>query len=462
MNCTRRNFLAAGCASLLSRARGAADRPPNIIFLLADDLGWGDLSCYGNRRMKTPALDRMAQEGTRFTQFYVAAAVCSPSRASFLTGRFTPRHGVVRHFREKQDNLSRGMPRWLDPDQAMLPRLLKEAGYGTAHFGKWHLCSSDDPESPTPSRYGFDAHRVVVDNGDGLERLAPGTSGWNVWEGAKPGPRWHEWKSRSSEFIVDETIRFAEASKDRPFFINSWFFDPHAKLTPTARQMEPFGKYGTPFRIYYGAVGEIDRQVARLFRRLEELRLADNTLVLFTSDNGPEDIVIDNAEEHGVGDPGPFRGRKRSGYEGGIRMPFLVRWPKTVPAARVDESTVFSAVDFLPTLTALAGARTPSSAEIDGVDMTASLRGTSVERARPLFWDLREDTVGGLINKSPKLMIREGRWKLLMNPDGSNIELYDIVKNSLEVDNLADRNPDVVERLSRRLAAWKRNPAVTF
>ena len=458
MSATRRTFLAGG-ASFLSSALKAADRPPNIIFLLADDLGWGDLSCYGNRRIQTPALDRMAQEGARFTQFYVAAAVCSPSRASFLTGRFTNRHGVIRHFREKQDNASRGMPRWLDPNQPMLPRLLKDAGYATAHFGKWHLCSSDDPESPTPSRYGFDAHRVVVDNGDGLERLASGTTGWNVWEDAMPGPRWHEWKARSSELILDETLRFVEANKDRPFFIDSWFFDPHAKLTPTARQMEPYSKYGTPFRIYYGAVGEIDRQVARLFGRLEELGLAENTLVLFTSDNGPEDILIDNAEEHGVGDPGPFRGRKRSAYEGGIRMPFLVRWPKSIRPNRVDETTVFSAVDFLPTLTALGGARTPPRTEIDGLDMTAALRGAAVERGRPLFWDIREDTVGALINRSPKLVIRDGRWKLMMNPGDGRVELYDIVQNSLEVDNLADRNPEVVRRLSARLAAWKQNPA---
>lgn len=450
---TRREFL-AGLA-----AQTSSERPPNIIFLLTDDLGWGDLGCYGNRRVQTPVLDRMAREGARFTQFYVAAAVCSPSRASILTGRFTPRHGVVRHFRGKADNLRRGMPPWLDPKQPLLPRLLRDAGYATAHFGKWHLSSSDDPDAPKPVDYGFQDHRIVLDDGDGLLRLPPGSKGWNVWEGARPGPRWAEWKARSNELIIDETIRFVEQNKDRPFFIDSWFFDPHAKLETTAQQMEPYKKHGSPFRIYYGSVTDIDRQIGRLLRRLEELGLAQNTILLFSSDNGPEDIVIDNAEEHGVGNPGPFRGRKRSGYEGGIRVPLIVRWPKGTPAGTVDESTVFGAVDFLPTLAGLAGAKVPPATEIDGEDMARAIKGSSVTRKRPLFWDLREDTVGDLINRSPKLIIRDGRWKLLLNPDNGNVELYDIVKNALEVDNVAAENPAVVERLSARLRAWKQNPA---
>lgn len=443
---------------MASAMAAQTDRPPNIIFLLTDDLGWGDLGCYGNRRIQTPVLDRMAREGTRFTQFYVAAAVCSPSRASFLTGRFTPRHGVVRHFRNKQSNLQRGMPLWLDPNQPLLPRLLRDAGYATAHFGKWHLCSSDDPESPLPSQYGFQDHRVVVDDGDGLQRLPRGAKGWNVWEGARPGPRWAEWKARSNELIIDETIRFVEQNKDRPFFIDSWFFDPHAKLETTAQQMDPYKTHGSPFRIYYGSVTDIDRQIGRLVQRLDDLGLARNTILLFSSDNGPEDILIDNAEEHGVGDPGPFRGRKRSGYEGGIRVPLLVRWPKAVPAGRVDETTVFGAVDVLPTLASLAGARVPPQTDIDGQNMERALKGTPVERARPLFWDLREDTVGNPINRSPKLIIRDGPWKLLLNPDTGHLELYNIPKNSLEVDNVAAENPEVVRRLSARLRAWKQNP----
>ncbi len=457
---TRRNFL-AGAQALAAKGgtQTSRERPPNIIFLLTDDLGWGDLGCYGNRRVQTPVLDRLARDGTRFTQFYAAAAVCSPSRASFLTGRFTPRHGVVRHFRGKQDNLRRGMPLWLDPRQPLLPRLLRDAGYATAHFGKWHLCSSDDPDSPVPAQYGFQDHRVVVDDGDGLLRLPPGSEGWNLWKESLPGPRWAEWKARSNELIIDETIRFAEQNKDRSFYIDSWFFDPHAKLTTTPQQMEPYGKFGSPYRIYYGSVTDIDRQIGRLLRRLDELGLAENTILLFSSDNGPEDIAIDNTEEHGVGHPGPFRGRKRSGYEGGIRVPLLVRWPKGTPAGTVDETTVFGAVDFLPTLAALAGAATPPAAEFDGENMERALRGAAVTRRRPLFWDLREDTVGDLINRSPKLIIRDGPWKLLLNPDSGHVELYNIAGNSLEVDNLAAQNPEVVRRLSGRLKAWKQNPA---
>lgn len=456
---TRRNFLASTAALRATSAQSTGRQRPNIIFLLTDDLGWGDLGCYGNRRIQTPTLDKLAREGTRFNQFYAAAAVCSPSRASFMTGRFTPRHGVVRHFRERQSNLQRGMPLWLNPEQPLLPRLLRDTGYATAHFGKWHLCSSDDPESPRPDQYGFQEHRVVVDDGDGLQRMPASTKGWNVWEGARPGPRWPEWKARSNELIIDETIRFVEKSKGRPFFINSWFFDPHAKLTPTPQQMEPYKKQGSPFRIYYGSVTDIDRQIGRLVQRLDELGLAQNTILLFSSDNGPEDILIDNAEEHGVGDPGPFRGRKRSGYEGGIRVPLVVRWPQAMPAGRVDDSTIFGAVDFLPTLASLAGAQVPPDAEIDGESLEPALKGSAVTRRRPLFWDIREDTVGNPINRSPKLIIRDGKWKLMLNPNDGHVELYNIVKNSLEVDNLAAENPDVVRRLSARLKAWNQNPA---
>jgi N-acetylgalactosamine-6-sulfatase len=457
---TRRDFFrSVAGAACVAQPAGAQRRPPNIVFILTDDLGWGDLGCYGNRNIRTPNVDRLAQQGTRFKQFYTASAVCSPSRASFLTGRFTARHGLHSHLRELAANRKRGLPDFLDPNQPLMPRILKEAGYVTAHFGKWHLTSSDDTAAPRPPAYGFDAHKVVVDNGDGLERLPLGTPGWNVWKEAMPGLDWHEFKSRSSELVIDETIRFVEQNRNGPFFIDTWLFDPHAQLTPTAQQMAPYKDWGAPFRIYYGAVTNLDAQIGRLLRKLDESGLAENTIVLFSSDNGPEDIHVDNAQEHGVGNPGPVRGRKRSGYEGGIRLPFIVRWPGHTPAGRYDQETIFGAVDFLPTLCRIAGAKLPPESEIDGLDMRVALEGTSIERTRPLYWDLRENNIGDFINQSPKLVIREGRWKLLMENDGSGVELYDIVKNPLEVDNLADTHPDVASRLARRLAAWKENPA---
>ena len=461
---TRRNFIrtAAGATAAAALRPGqvnAAAGPPNIIFVLTDDLGWGDLGCYGNRNIHTPNLDGLAQQGTRFKQFYTSSAVCSPSRASFLTGMFTARHGVYSHLRELASSRSRGLPDFLNPQLPLLPKILQKAGYATAHYGKWHLTASNDTAAPRPPAYGFDEHKVVVDNGDGLQRMPLGTPGWNVWKEAMPGTNWHDFKSRSSELVIDETIRFAERNRTRPFYINSWLFDPHAQLTPTAKQMAPYQSWGSPFRTYYGTVTNLDAQIGRLLRKLDDLGVADHTIVLFSSDNGPEDIHVDNAQEHGVGDPGPVRGRKRSGYEGGIRLPLIVRWPGHVPAGRYDTETIFGAVDFLPTLCRVANANAPPDAEVDGLDMTAALAGKTVERTRPLYWDLRENNVGDFINQSPKLVIRDGPWKLLMNNDGTGIELYDIAANPLEVDNLADTHTAVAARLSRKLIEWKRDPS---
>jgi N-acetylgalactosamine-6-sulfatase len=452
---TRRRFLelVSGGAAALSHAQ--TGRPPNIVFILADDLGWGDLGCYGNRFAQTPNLDRMAKEGVRFEQFYVASAVCSPSRASFLTGGFTNRHGVHSHYREMAYTQSRGLPPYLDPNLPCLPRLLKQAGYRTAMFGKWHLTASDNVRAPSPAAYGFDRHRVVAGNGDALQRMPLDAPGWAFWPDSRPGPAWNGWRARSSELIINEALDFIGSGSAQPFYIQAWLFDTHGALVPTERQMAGFEKHGKPFRIYYGALADVDRHIGRLLARLEELGIAGNTVLIFSSDNGPEDNIIDNTQEHGVGDPGPFRGRKRSGYEGGIRVPLIVRWPGGAASGRVDRTSVVSAVDFLPTICRLAGAPTPPSTSIDGEDMSEAFRGKPATRRNPLFWDMRQDTVGPLINRSPKLVIRDGRWKLFMHADGTGMELYDMEKSSLEVDNAADAYPRVAQALADRLRKWK-------
>ncbi len=455
-NQTRRRFFQNLCGSVAGLSHAQTGRPPNIVFILADDLGWGDLGCYGNRIARTPNLDRLAKEAVRFEQFYVASAVCSPSRASFLTGGFTNRHGVHSHFRELPYTRTRGLPPFLDPNLPSLPKLLQRAGYRTAMFGKWHLCASDNTEAPTPAGYGFDRHRVVAGNGDGIQRMSLDAPGWSFWPDSRPGAEWKNWRARSTELIINEAIDFIGTGGAQPFYIQAWLFDTHGALVPTESQMAGFEKHGRPFRIYHGALADADRQIGRLLGRLEELGVAGNTIVIFSSDNGPEDIIIDNIQEHGVGDPGPFRGRKRSGYEGGIRVPLIVRWPQGTAQGRVDGKSIVGAVDFLPTLCRLAGAPVANGTAIDGEDMSQAFRGDPVNRRNPLFWDMRQDTVGPLINRSPKLIIRDGRWKLLMHDDGTGIELYDMEKSSLEVDNLADAYPRVVKGLAERLLSWKR------
>lgn len=462
----RRDFLRSaglGAVSLavepLLRAGIRVNERPNIVFIFADDWGWGDLGCYGNKNIKTPNIDRLAEGGTIFKQFYVASAVCSPSRASCLTGQFTPRHGIHSHLNTMEGSRRRNLPQYLDPDLPMLPRLLNEAGYATAQFGKWHLCTTDNPEVPPPSRYGFDEHRITVGSGSAVHEATFSLPGFNIFEGSRPGPGWGKWRSEASGRIFSETIRFIQKNKERPFYVQAWLYDTHAVLSPTREQMEPFKSLPMPYGIYYSAVADSDHHIGRLLEKLDEWDLADNTIVIFSSDNGPEDLQLYEASAHGVGEPGPFRGRKRSGYEGGIRMPFVVRWPNVTPRGRVDQDTILGSVDLLTTLCRLAGARAPDGSLLDGEDLSAAFRGTSVKRKRPLFWDLHEDTLGPIINRSPKLIIRDGRWKLLMNEDGSGIELYDIAANPLEVDNVADIYPDVAKKLSKRLLEWKRNPS---
>ncbi|NUN97437.1 MAG: sulfatase-like hydrolase/transferase, partial [Candidatus Omnitrophica bacterium] len=231
--------------------------------------------------------------------------------------------------------------------------------------------------------------------------------------------------------------------------------DTHAYLDPTEKQREPYKNLGGALEIYYGAATDADRQIGRILAKLDELGLAENTVVVFSSDNGPEDITITNASHSGVGSPGPFRGRKRSLYEGGVRVPFIVRWPGKVPAGRVDNASVVSGVDLLPTFCALAGVPVPESLRPDGQDVSAALLGRPFERRKPLFWEFRSAVAGHVINRSPMLALREGNWKLLMNPDRSRIELYDIPNETSELNNLADRNPEVVERLAGQLLAWR-------
>lgn len=429
----RRNFLA------LPAAAWAQARRPNIIFILADDLGWGDLGCYGHRQIRTPNLDRLAGQGALFTQFYVNSPVCSPSRTAFMTGQYPARWRVHGHFAQAEVNARRGMPNWLDPKAPMAPRLLRDAGYATAHFGKWHLGGGEG--APSPSAYGVDEHRTVNSAGPGWDERDP------------------YFRARSSGLIVDETIRFIEKNRARPFYVNVWSLVPHATLNPTEEQMQPYrrlGPGGVPHKgamqIFYASVSDLDRQVGRLLAKVDELGLADSTAVFFSSDNGPEDIHITNASHSGVGSPGPFRGRKRSLYEGGVRLPFLVRWPGRVPR-RVDNQAVVTAVDFLPTVCGMAGVRAPAG---DGQDAGGLLSGKTSARGKPIYWEWRFRIAGDTVNRSPMLSMRDGNWKLLMNPDRSRVELYDIPRDPTELDNRAGHEPAVVRAMSQKLLAWQK------
>ena len=413
---------------------------PNFVFIFADDLGWGDLGCYGNTRLKTPHLDKMAEDGLLVTNFYVANPVCSPSRTAVMTGQYPARHHIHRHLASHDLNAARRMPDFLDPKAPLVTRLMQENGYKTGHFGKWHLGSSKD--APSPSAYGIDVHYTANSSDRKL----------NV-------PR-----HQSTEKMVDEAIEFINANKEESFFINLWTLVPHATLNTTEEQMAPYAQYrarargfSTPAQIYYGAVTDMDYHLGRLIQRIDELGLSKETVIVFSSDNGPEDIHVVNATHSGVGSSGPFRGRKRSLYEGGVRVPFIVKWEGHTPAGTVDTKSIVSAVDLLPTFCSLSGIELPDGYQSDGQNMSQVFLGKSVQRDRPLLWDWTATQSGHVSNKSPGLALRSGKWKFLMNPDGSRQELYDFEADPqcMELDNLADRYPDEVKRFSKILREFK-------
>jgi N-acetylgalactosamine-6-sulfatase len=272
-------------------------------------------------------------------------------------------------------------------------------------------------------------------------------------------------RARSSEFIVNHTIRFIEEGGDSPFVVNVWLNDTHAILDPTPEQMEVYTgwrpqyvgdqHWGAP-AIYFATATEADRQIGRLMDRLEELGLAENTIFIFSADNGPEDILVRNASHSGVGSPGPFRGRKRSLYEGGIRTPFILRWPgRDGPKGNVDNLTPLCGVDLLPTLCSLAGVETLRQEELDGEDMSDVFRGVQRKRRTPLMWEWRFRIAGHSINKSPLLAIREGDWKLLLNPERDRVELYRVLEDPMELTNRAAEHAELVDRLADRLLGWQ-------
>ena len=430
--------------ALFLLAATLASARPNFVFIFADDLGWGDLGCYGHPILKTPHLDKLAEDGLLVSNFYVANPVCSPSRTAVMTGQYPARHHIHRHFAGHSINAARNMPDFLDPKAPLITRLMQENGYRTGHFGKWHLGSSSD--APSPSAYGIDVHYTA-----------------NSRDGRLNVPR-----HQSTEKMVDEAIGFIKANREQPFYINLWTLVPHATLDTTDEQMAPYAKwaphgaasergFSTPAQIYYGAVTDMDYHLGRLIQTIEELGLSKETVIVFSSDNGPEDIHVVNTTHSGVGSSGPLRGRKRSLYEGGVRVPFIVRWDGHTPAGAVDSSSIVSAVDLLPTFCSLASIELPDRYQSDGQDMSPVFSGKPTTRNRPLFWDWTGSQKGYTSNKCPGLALRSGKWKFLMNPDGSRQELYDFEADPqcMELDNLADRYPDEVKRFSKMLREFK-------
>lgn len=431
-------------------------RPPNVITLFIDDMGWHDLSCFGGTDVKTTNIDRLASEGLKFTNFYVNSPICSPSRTALTTGNYPARHRITSFLAERKMNERRGMAQWLDVNAATLPRMLSEKGYATGHFGKWHLGGQRDVgEAPLITEYGFDAS---LTNFEGLgPRVLPLC---DAYDGKQPrrhdlgsanlghGPI--EWKDRSqiTARFVEEALAFIDKSvaEDQPFFVNVWPDDVHSPFFP------PEARRGDQAKrtLYLGVLKTMDEQLGVLIDRVRnDPKLRDNTLILLASDNG---------HEPGAGSGGPLRGEKGNLYEGGIRSPLIVWGPGLVEEKAVgqtNDTTVLSSVDLVASLINLTGATAPEGYQGDGEDLLAAVLGkTNAERSGPLFWRRPPDRPGPPKAPHPDLAVRDGKWKLLCDIDGGNVQLYDLSIDIGEAKNVAQTHPRISNRLKQAVLAW--------
>lgn len=470
---SRKEFLKLTSAGALgfsvSKSRSlesfAARQQPNIVFIFVDDMGYGDLSCYGNCELETPNMDRLADEGIRFTNYYVSSPICSPSRVGVTTGQYPSRHRINSFLASRKRNQKRDMANYLDPQAPSIARSMKATGYATAHFGKWHMGGGRDvDDAPLPQAYGFDESLVSF---EGLgDRLLEKDQGNKLSkQSAALGQGDIQWvdKWQKTGIYVDRTIDFMEQHQDEPFYIHLWPGDVHDPHKPKPEWRDEFGEYDKDHykRDFFAVLDHLDQQVGRVLDKLDELGLTNDTMVVLASDNGPTDWPRYYNEHYWPpGDTGAFRGRKWSLYEGGIRMPLMVRLPGLIPKGEVDDSTVIHSCDFFPTFCSMAGVSTPE-VDFDGQDMSSVFRGNPTERNKPVFWEYgRDDSYlqpGNPRFQSPNLAIRDGQWKLLINDDETESQLYNLVDDQAETSNLANQHPEIAQQLSSQVLKWRKS-----
>jgi arylsulfatase A-like enzyme len=443
----RLSVVLMGLSLLSTTAVAQTPARPHIVFVLADDMGMGDAGCYGGTLVPTPNIDRLAAEGTRFGQYYSAAPICSASRCGLITGNYPGRWRITSFLQTRAGNKACEQADFLDPAALALPRQLKAAGYATAHFGKWHLGGGRDVvDAPKFAAYGYDEHAGTYESPEPDPDIT--ATNW-IWSPKDKVKRWER-----SRFFVDKTLDFLKRhakGEAKPCFVNVWLDDTHTPWVPG-----PDAPKGDTPRNLKPVIAEMDRQVGRLMDGIRELGIEKDTLVIFVSDNGPLP-TFKGARSAGM------RGAKLSLYEAGVRLPFIVRWPGQVPAGRVDETTVVSGLDFFPSLCAIGGARIPDGAKPDGQDMTGALRGQAVAaRPGPLFWEYGRNKKsfgypGIVTDRSPNVAVRDGKWKLLINADGTGAELYEVTSDRSESINVATHHPEVTKKLSEQALSWRRS-----
>jgi arylsulfatase A-like enzyme len=424
---------------------------PNIIFILADDLGYGHLGSYGQVDIETPELDELARNGLRYTQAYAGSTVCAPSRSVLMTGQHTGHTTVRGNWGPDGERVP------LNDSDITVAEVLKSAGYATAMIGKWGL--GEPGTSGLPNKQGFD-HWFGFLNQHNAHSFYPPYLWRNdrivYYNENETGQR----QTYVQDLFIEEALEFIRSSKNQPFFLYLPFTLPHTELAAREAMVEKYrGRFdevvhpaelGRPAvpeakATYAGMVSTLDHDVGRIVRELEEQGIAENTIVLFTSDNGA-------ANEHGAvseyfDGTGPLRGIKRDMYEGGIRVPLIASWPGTIPAGTTDAASHVTFWDFLPTFAELAGAELPDDLELDGISITPSLlHGAEVGNDRPLYWEFRQKPDSGL-----KQAVRWGRYKAVRLSEDADLEIYDLQDDIGETRDIADQYPDLVEKFESYL-----------
>lgn len=440
---------------------GVAQNRPNIILIMSDDQGWFDAGFNGNLSVKTPNLDKLAGQGVVFDRFYSAAPVCSPTRASVITGRNPFRIGIPT---ANAGHMRNG--------EITLPELLKNEGYATGHFGKWHLgiLTRNEPDAnrggkekfsehfSIPTMHGYDEFfcteskvptydpllkPVEFKNDESLhfgwtaiqsgEESAPyGTAYWTGNEKKAGG----DLSGDDTKLIIDHAIPFIQKSVNakRPFFTTIWTHAPHLPVVAAQKYKKMYAGFTNQQQLYYGCITALDEQVGRLWNELENLGVADNTIVFYCSDNGPENRT--------PGSAGIFRERKRSLYEGGLRTPAFVVWKGNLPAGkRVEFPAVTS--DYLPTIVNLLGIHYPDDRPLDGTDLMPLIQHPDKVREKP---------IGFRYPKKMSWMTHE--YKLISKDDGQNFELYDLLNDPSETTDIIRQKPDLAKKMKQELNAW--------
>jgi len=394
---------------------------PNFVIFLCDDLGWGDLACYGHPVIKTPNLDKFAKQGTKFTQCYSACSVCSPSRSSILTGRTPYRNGVWRwipsnhqvHLRESEITLA---------------ELLKGKGYETCHVGKWHLNGKfNSKEQPQPDDHGFD-HWMATQNNASPNHKNPKNF---VLNGKEMG----QLEGYSAPLVVEEGIRWLKEKRNpsKPFFLNIWTHEPHLPIESSPEFMKPYAEIEDEgIRQHHGNVTQIDHAFGNLMKALDQMGLNENTFVFFTSDNGPEGNGLKGRTR---GSTGGLRERKRSSHEGGIRVPGIARWPGKVPTG-VENRTPIIGSDLFTSILGAVDIAVPNDRTIDGTDFMPAFSGKPIERKIPLYWR------NHIANPNIHIALRKDGWKILANEKLDAFQLYHIEKDWKEETDLAPKHPE--------------------